>query len=135
MFAHLLIAGSLQGQTDRFKSSDNDLKRKNTFLNRRYQKRQVDKYFSNKKSYSLSDRNNIDSILDLTPYYFYQDSIRIRRYPDFVIAEETPRINRFYNFMPVIVPDKRGKILIKKPDQTKKYYLIIKDPIRQTLIK
>jgi hypothetical protein len=70
---------------------------------------------------------NGDSILD--------DNIIMRKFDDIVIAEELPGWSRYYDNHFIIKPDTNGKLRILKPDNSVKYYLIIKDPIRNTITR
>jgi hypothetical protein len=79
---------------------------------------------------------------DFERFGLYPDSLsfkdkKVTLYSDFAVVEEFPGASRFYGYPFVRKPDTRGKILIIKPDTSEniKYHLIIKDPIRDMIIK
>ena len=88
--------------------------------------------FKNAQFFTEEDNNHV--IVNY-PSALPQDSVITGHHPDFDIAEEYPGSSRHYGNPFIIKPDRRGKLIIKKPDSRDKFYLIIKDPIRHTITK
>jgi hypothetical protein len=125
--------GSLLGQKNKFNYIDSDIKKQ--ILQSNPIKPQL-----RKPDLNLPKKFDSPTIRNLDRFRLYQDSSSIkydtvRLYEDFVVVEEFPGTSRFYGYLFVIKPDTNGKLIIKKPDATSKYYLIIKDPIHYTIIK
>jgi hypothetical protein len=134
MFSLFIITGTLPGQKDKFNYIDSDIKKQIIpVLNPISPQLRKPDYNLPGKFESPAIRNSDRFILYKDSTFIYCDTVRL--FSDFVIEEEFPGASRFYGYPFVKKPDTNGKLIIKKPDPTSKYYLIIKDPLRNTIIK
>ena len=136
----LIIPGSLIGQTDKFKYKILDLKEDFSLSNDLHKNLQIDINLNTINYNDLpakikSQRPTVikSHSLKLSQDSLFRDHLKIRHYPDSVIAEEYPGSSRFYA-KSYIKPYPYEKSFIIKPDTTVKYYLIIKDPILHKII-
>ena len=132
IFSLFLITGSLFGQMEKFNLIDSDIRKQFFPII------ELDSSHIRMPNFNLSRKFDYTGIMHQNRFYLLIDTSTItldtiKLFSDFVIAEEIPGASKYYGYPFVIRPDTRGKILIKKPDTTSKYYLIIKDPIRHTI--
>ncbi len=133
LFCLLFIPGCIWGQEDSLKFKVPEIRKADPFPFSDYRfdfknNKSIDDYM---KRIDPSDNNKIFRFKTF-PDGSVADSVRIMLPPDFNIAEEFPGSERFYR---KFTPDKRGKLIIKKPDTSAKYYLIIQDPVRHTMTR
>jgi hypothetical protein len=134
MFSLFFITGSLPGQKDKFDYIDSDIKKLIVpVLN------PISPQLK-KPDFNLPGKFDWPTMRNPDRFILYKDSTfincdTVRLFSDFVVVEEFPGASRFYGYPFVKIPDTNGKLIIKKPDMTSKYYLIIKDPLRNTITK
>ena len=122
------ISGSLMGQFEKFNYIDSDV--------RKFRPIRTDSLRFNRPNFIFPRYFNIPKIRNFNRFDLLIDSSihghdTLRQSSGFIVVEEYPRSSRYYGYMRNLVPDTRGKLKIIKPDTTIRYYLIIKDPIRQ----
>jgi hypothetical protein len=127
MFSIFLINRSLSGQTGELNFTDRDIKQE-FFNNTRLGCTQV-----KRPDFNLPGKFDSPVALNFNRDNFYKDSSIInndtlRPNRDFVVIEEYPKESEYYNDPFVIRPGSYGKLIIKVPDKTVRYYLIIKNP-------
>ena len=130
VFSLILFTGTLLGQKSKFNYIDTPV----------FPEMRMDTS-SLRRHYIRVPRDiEIPAIKNHPEFHFDRDSvlnddIKMRKFDNIVIAEEFPGSSRYYGNPFNIMPDPYGKLRIIKPDKSAKYYLIIKDPIRNTITK
>jgi hypothetical protein len=135
LFSFLVITVSLSGQTIRSKYHIADIKPDTIFSTPQSDNRQINNYLNINKKDDLFAGKKSDQKFDLNQNRFHQYPIKIRRYPESETEEKFPGSSRFYGNVFHITPDTTGNLFFKKPDTSRKYYLVILDPIHHTIIR
>jgi hypothetical protein len=131
----LLLTGVMTGQTGRSFFRHKEINVDSVFPKIIPPQYPFDFNNSIRKNPGLSDlgKNHWDFGMDKN---FFPDGSSITgENHDFVIVEEDPWSSGSFDNMPIIVPGRNGKLRIKSPDTSYKYYLIIKDPIHNTITR
>jgi hypothetical protein len=121
----LIFRTSVTGQTDKYKYSFKNLNIDTAILKSIPDFQKSDNISDLKSKPKLKIRQNRNDFPEMNRNRSSQNYL-FNNEP-FVIAEEGPGTLRFYSNMPNINPDTRGKIMVKRPDPSVKYYLLIKD--------
>lgn len=135
VFSILLISLSLQGQPDKFNQKSGISRIDTAGLHHFFDNVQDSNYYNIPDKRNFFKGKNNDRFFDLSPKNRYQDPLRFKNYPDFVIVEEDPSHDRSFDNMPIIKPDTNGKLQLIKPDTTVKYYLRIMNPYTRIISK
>jgi hypothetical protein len=129
MVSLFLITLSLPGQTYKFNSSESNMKKRYPLSNGQISPRLLPPDIAvpgNIDSIFLKNQDRSGLFMDSTIFDFNKTG----NHKDFVVAEEHPGYSLFHGDHFIVKPDIGGKLQIKKPDPSTKYYLIINDPVR-----
>jgi hypothetical protein len=135
MLLLLNTTGLIMGQTNIATYQKRDINPDTVFSHHPELNLEMNNHYSDNKKTGVFIEKKFDHLFDFKPDHMTRGHLRLKRYPDFVVVEEYPGSSRYYGNMPVIIPDKKGKLLIKKPDNINKYFLIIKDPVHHTIVR
>ena len=135
VFSILVISISLPGQTNRSKYKFGDIKLDTTLSIVDSKNPQINNYFNVDKKTDLFSGEKSGQIFDLNQNHSPQYPLTKRRNQDSETEEKFPGSSRFYGNPFHIKPDTTGNLFFKKPDMSKKYYLVIIDPIHNTIVK
>ena len=134
IFLSLSISQTLEGQVYKFKIQDNEMKGDSSVSNDLPFQNQIDTTFKLDNNFDLGTlQKNIGS--ELKSDNLLREFPDIQRYRDYAGAEEYPGSFRFYSVIPRLNISPYTKSFIREPDKSKKYYLIIKDPVRHTITR
>jgi hypothetical protein len=134
MFSLIFMTGSLSGQKNRFKFIDSEIHKQFVPIT------DPSDLQLRKPEYNPSKKSENMRIDDPERFTLFQDSLLRQRYAIRQrtlshTEEEFPGALRFYGFPPEKNRDTNGNFMIIKPDTDSKYFLIIKDPINNTITK
>jgi hypothetical protein len=134
MFSLIFITGSLSGQKNRFEFIDSEIKKQFVPITDPFDLQ------LRKPEFSPSNASENLTIDDPERFTLVQDSLLRRRYAIRQRAssdgeEKFPGALRFYGYPPIKNRDTNSNFMIIRPDPDSKYFLIIKDPINNTITK
>ena len=134
MFSLIILTGSLSGQKNRFNFTDSEIDKKLGPIPDPFDLQ------LRKPEFNPSKKSDDLTINDPERFSLFQDSSLRRRYAirqhtSSEAGEEFPGALRYYGYPPVKNRDTNGNLIIIRPDTHSKYYLIIKDPINNTITK